>query len=86
MKSSIDIIQQHGKENERHCLLGSLFPPAGLSPHDAECGKEKPRQPHCRLCNEHGQEAGYYCCHERKGYIYLVSYTPKHHQIDEQME
>ena len=86
MQKSIDIIQQHCKENERHCLLSSLFPPAGLSPHDAECGKEKPRHPHCRFCNEHGQEAGCDCCHERKGYIYPVLYTPKHHQIDEQME
>lgn len=86
MQKSVDIRHGHGKENERHCLLGSLFPPAGLSPHDAECGKEESRQSHCRLCNEHGKEAGCYCCHERKGYIYPVLYTPKHHQIDEQME
>ena len=41
MQKSVDIRHGHGKENERHCLLGSLFPPAGLSPHDAECSKEK---------------------------------------------
>ena len=86
MQRSVDIIQQHSEENERHRLLSCLFPPTGLSPHDAECGKEKSRQPHCRLCNERWQEAGCYSCHERKGYIYLVPYTPKYHQIDEQME
>lgn len=86
MEKSIDVGEEHGEEDEGHNRFCGILQPADPSPHDAENGKEEPRQSHGGFVDPRREETGEDGNDESRQDGNPVFDAPQHHEIDGEVE
>lgn len=86
MKKGIDVVEEHGEEDEGHDRFCGIFQPAGPSPHDAESGEEESRQSHGGFVDPRREEAGEDGNNESRQDGNPVFDVPQHHEVDGEVE